>query len=409
MSFDLLSFDEQSLRKLSFRKLLYPIIFFFLQPLVFSAPLHSPTWGFSLDPPECYEFAGGDGRDRFSFENPQGARLDIVVYYASGGRAAPYANVEALARDVNSRLNNRGQIEAFEYMQKNAVVMELSFPLSGRGQMSGWALCIELGDSGQGSGNTGQSRPPARPLFLAMAYGPSARSELQALHFSALDSIIPEPRDRYFPGPITEFSFPRETRVQAPVFGLDINAYIYAEDAEAAQALIDREYLVLRRYANAPNWQDAWIRFYRAIYRDSFERVVDIAFQVERNMNVPAREERDFADQVLQWVQSFDYERVLFGSDFINLISAATEGRGDCDNRAMLWAIVLRQAGIPSAIMVSRHYSHAMGLADLPGVGARFEVEGQRLLVAETTAFVPIGLIGETVSETEHWLGILFE
>jgi hypothetical protein len=75
----------------------------------------------------------------------------------------------------------------------------------------------------------------------------------------------------------------------------------------------------------------------------------------------------------------------------------------------MLWAIVVRQAGIPSAIMVSRYYGHAMGLAELPGPGARFPVDGQRLLVAETTANVPIGLIGETVSEIEHWLGILFE
>ena len=352
-------------------------------------------------------YTGGDGRDRFSFENPQGARLDIVVYYAAGGRAAPYATVGDLARDVSTRLNNRGQAESFKYGQKNAVVIELAFPLSGSGQMTGWALCIELGDINQGSGNT--RLPPARPLLLAMAYGPAGRGELQALHFSALDSIIPEASDRFSPGPITEFSFPRITRVHTPVFGLGINAYIYEEDAEAAQAFIDREFMVLNRYANTPYWQEAWARFYRAIYKDSFDRIVDIAFQVERNLNVPAREERDFADQVLQWVQSFDYERVLFGSDFINLVSAATEGRGDCDNRAMLWAIVLRQAGIPSAIMVSRYYSHAMGLADLPGAGARFSVGGQRLLVAETTAFVPIGLIGESVSEIEHWLGILFE
>jgi transglutaminase-like putative cysteine protease len=248
-----------------------------------------------------------------------------------------------------------------------------------------------------------------------MAYGPAGRDELQALHFSALDSIIPEASDRFFPGPITELSFPRYTRVQMPVFGLGINANIFKEDAEAAQALIDREFLVLRRYQHAANWQEAWKRFYRAIYRDSFDRVIDIAFQVERKLAIEAEgrnsplAERDFADQVLSWVQSFEYERDLLGSDFINLVSAATEGRGDCDNRAMLWAIVLRQAGIPSAIMVSRLHSHAMGLADLPGPGARFPIEGQRLLVAETVANVSIGLIDETMSEIDTWLGILFE
>jgi hypothetical protein len=50
-----------------------------------------------------------------------------------------------------------------------------------------------------------------------------------------------------------------------------------------------------------------------------------------------------------------------------------------------------------------------MGLADLPGPGARFELEGQRLLVAETTARVSIGLIAEDFSVTDHWLGIVFE
>ena len=354
-----------------------------------------------MDLPEGYEYTGGDGKDRFSFANPQGAKFDVVVYHASGGRPAPFADVEALARDVQKRLNNRGDFDSFEYGQKSAVAIELSFAMPGSGFMSGWALCIELGDTA--------ARAQPRPLLLAMAYGPAGRTDLQALHFSALDSIVPEEKDRFIPGPISEFSYPRITETRLPVFGLGINANVYEEDAEAAQALIDREFLVLRRYQNAPNWMDAWKRFYRAIYRDSYDRVVDIAFQVERSLNVPARENRDFADLVLRWVQSFEYERDMLGSDFINLVSAATEGRGDCDNRAMLWAIILRQAGIPSAIMVSRHYSHAMGLASVPGNGARFEVSGQKLLVAETTSQVPIGLIGETVSETEHWIGILFD
>jgi len=110
----------------------------------------------------------------------------------------------------------------------------------------------------------------------------------------------------------------------------------------------------------------------------------------------------------LMWVQSFSYERDFMGSDFVNPVSAATEGRGDCDSRAMLWAIVLNHANIPSGLMVSRHYSHAMGLADLPGTGARLEKDGKRFLVAETTAKVSIGMIGETVSDPVHWLGILF-
>jgi len=193
---------------------------------------------------------------------------------------------------------------------------------------------------------------------------------------------------------------------------------------------VDREFEVLKRYTGSPLWQEAWKRFYRAIYRDSFDRLKDAAFILERNWAMedfsknPANgaaetplgsrsgEARSFAQKALGWVQNFKYERDLMGSDFVNLVSAVQEGRGDCDSRAMLWAVILEQADIPAAIMVSREFGHAMGLADLEGAGARFPFkEGNqdyRWLVAETTAQVDIGMIGENVSEVTKWLGIVF-
>jgi len=399
--------------KRKLRGFLFLFCGFIIPPTLFSSPLSSPSWGFSLDLPEDYVYTGGDGRDRFSFANPDGAQIDLAVY--APGLSASYASVEEMAKDVHSRLNNSGDMDPFVYRDKKAYLLELSFML-GNSRMSGWALCLELGALPAAT-----VRSPTKPLLLAMAYGPAVRPNLQQLHLSALDSIAPEEADKRAPGPITEYIYPREKRTRARVFDLGnangianvngngIYAEIFEDDAEAAQALVDREFSVLSLYAGSPRWREAWTRYYRAIYRDSYERLVDIAFQVERKLNVPAREDRDFAEQVLHWVQSFSYERNFEGSDFVNLVSAATEGRGDCDSRAMLWAIILTQANIPAAMMVSQHYSHAMGLADLPGAGARFEVDGQSLLVAETTAQVSIGLIAETVSETEHWLGIAFE
>jgi hypothetical protein len=136
--------------------------------------------------------------------------------------------------------------------------------------------------------------------------------------------------------------------------------------------------------------------------------------EADRALGPRDAEARLIAEGALKWVQSFKYERDLMGSDFVNLISAAREGRGDCDSRAMLWAIILEHAGIPAAIMVSREFGHAMGLADIPGEGARFPMKREdgggeiKWLVAETTAEVPLGLIGEGVSEISKWLGIVF-
>ena len=382
---------------------LFVTLFILVHSYVFCAPLHSQSWGFTIDVPVCYEYTGGNARDTFSFESPDGANLDIVVYHPESARNTTYPGVDALAQDVHQRLNNSGDLDFFNFNNRRTAILELDFIGPSGQAMSGWALGMELAERPDRQGT------PVKPLLLALAYGPKEEEWFEFLHISALDSIRPIAWERLTPGPITEFGFPRETPILVPVFGLDTIAIIYQEDAEAAQALIDREFQVLRRYENADIWKEAWERFYRAIYRDSFDRLADLAFQVERKHNVPPRENRDFAEQVLSWVQSFEYQRDLIGSDFLNLISAAVEGRGDCDNQAMLWAIVLRKAGIPSAIMVSRYYGHAMGLADLSGPGARFELGGQRMLVAETTAPVSIGLIAEDVSATEHWLGIIFE
>jgi hypothetical protein len=406
-------------------------LFLFILPAFgFSAPLYSPAWSFRLDLPEAYEYTGGDGKTRFSFSHKDGAVFDLAVYHKAG------QTMKALVDDTIRRLGSRGDVSYFEYGNKLAALMELRFsdPESGNSgnrnpgrnsgaPLEGWALCVELG---RGDHENAGSRGAAAdsPLLLALAYGPPGKTELPFLHLSALDSIAPSEMERRLPGPITAFSYPRGEQRKRRLAGFAFEALSGEHDAEAAQALVDREYAILRRYLFSEQWREAWIRFYRVIYRDSWERLADAAFQLERHWNAmtpagggeeagpplqPGEENRSFAGKALGWVQSFAYERDLLGSDFVNLVSAAFEGRGDCDSRALLWAIVLSQANIPAAMMVSREYSHAMGLADLEGPGARFEEAGKKWLVAETTAPVGPGLIAQDLSATEAWFGVFFE
>jgi hypothetical protein len=75
----------------------------------------------------------------------------------------------------------------------------------------------------------------------------------------------------------------------------------------------------------------------------------------------------------------------------------------------MLWAIILSTANIRASMMVSPHYSHAMGLVDIPGAGARFEAYDTRWLVAETTAKIDIGLIAQDQSDQQQWFAVLFD
>ncbi|MDR2742295.1 MAG: hypothetical protein LBB98_09115 [Treponema sp.] len=394
------------------------LLFVMSRPGLRAEPFVSPTWGFRIDLPESYGYSGGDGRNRFSFASPEGAVFDLVVY--PGGA---YGSVQVLMEDIQKRLGNRGDVSVFTYRDRQAAVLKLDFDRgsrpSGRGgqgqNYSGWGFCTEL------EGKEGE--PP--PLLAALAYGPPDRGALEILAVSALDSIAPAPQDKLAPGPMTEFAFPRENPRRTALANIQAAALIDGIDAEAAQSLADREFEVLRRYAEGPKWKEAWIRFYRMIYRDAWDRLADTAFALERSWNRDEAEgdagqntgqdaaqnvgqDWGIAARALAWIQSFAYERDLLGSDFVNPISAAVEGRGDCDSRAILWAVVLGHANIPTAIMVSREYSHAMGLADIDGPGARFETEGNKWLVAETTAQVVPGLIAAGKADPAKWIGVTF-
>jgi hypothetical protein len=310
-----------------------------------------------------------------------------------------YRSIEALADSIRKQLNNKGETGIFKYRKKDAAILELNF-LNKNAAITGYGVCLELDK---------QKKSENAPFLLVLAYGAKESGDLSLIHLSCIDSIAPNAAGLRTPGPVTEYSYPRGKRKSFSLAGNAGEALFFEHDSEAAQFVIDREDMVLGYYAKTPLWKEAWKRFYRLIFRDSFERLQNAAFVLERRWNVPSLENRVIAGKALKWVQDFMYERDLEGSDFVNLVTAATEGRGDCDSRALLWAVILIQANVPAAIMVSAEYSHAMGLTDMEGEGARFPMDGKQWLVAETVAHVDIGLIAESVSNTDKWLGIAFE
>jgi len=361
-----------------------------LPALTFSESLYSPSWGFLIDLPEGYEYTDGNDRDRYSFSGPGGAMFDIVVYNGV------YRTMKELVDDVNRRLNNSGEFDFFEYNGRQAAIIRLNF-----NRFNGWGFCVELSSSGGA----------ALPMLLALAYGPAGMDELELFHVSALDSICPSREERYYPGPLIEYSYPRGGSKPVTLKN-GITASIRENDEEAAQVLIEREFLILTNYIDTQYWKEAWLRYYRFVYRDSWNRILNPVSALVNNLggrNAGNDEtKRAFAQKALSFVQGFNYERNLTESDFINLVTAVVDGVGDCDSRSMLWAIILAQADIHSAIMVSPYYNHAMGLAEIGGAGARFQADGIGWLVAETTDKVDIGLIGQDLSDPQYWIGVLF-
>jgi len=371
------------------------ILLVFIPVLALAEPMYSPTWGFHIDLPEGYKYVDGNGIDVFSFSGYEGLMFDLMVYKDR------FNTLLELINFVNERLSNQGDVDFFQYRDKQAAVMSLTF-----GEQIGWGLAIELENPDGSSGK--------RPVLLALAYGPADRRDLELFHLSALDSICPTTADRYYPGPLTEYSYPRGTAKSAPIAVRGLSAMIRDNDAEAAQVLIEREFIIYNAYLNTQYLQAAAIRYYRFVYRDSYDRIADAVAAIVRNFGghsaVTDEQKRVFAQRTLAFVQGFHYERDLSGSaDFINLVTVVQEGRGSCDSHSVLFAMLLANANIRSAIMLSHHYSHAMGLADVTGVGTRINFYGVQWLVAETTAKFDIGQITEDMSDGRLWFGVMLD
>jgi len=371
------------------------LLLIFLPVFTFAESMYSPTWGFFIDLPEMYNYVAGDAKDRFSFEGPEGLMVDIVVYNNR------FNSMLDLIEDVNRNIQNRGDVDFFKYNNRQAAIIKLVF-----GGYNGWGLVVELDNHS----TTRQGGLP--PMLLALAYAPANKKDLELFHLSALDSISPSHMELRYPGPIIEYSYPRGElkNIRMPN---GFNVMIHENDAEAAQSVIEREFMICQAYLNTPYLQQAVIRYYRLVYRDSYDRIKNAVDIIVRNFGGYTlnndQEKRAFAQKVLSYIQDYKYERFLVPSDFLNLVTAITESRGDCDSHAMLFAIILAKADIRSAMMLSHHHGHAIGLADLPGAGARFESNGIRWLVAETTAKVDIGLIAQEQSDPQHWYAILFD
>ena len=366
-------------------------LIFFIPVFVFAESMYSPTWGFFIDLPEGYEYIDGDARDRFTFSGPEGLMFDLVVY---NGR---YNSITDMANDVNRRISNRGDFDLFRYNGKQAAVIKLTF-----GSNDGWGFAVELDRSAD-----------KVIILLALSYAPADRKDLELFHISALDSISPSAAERFYPGPLMEYSYPRGDVKSVPLAVRGLTAMIRENDAEAAQVLIEREFKICVAYLNTPYLKEACIRYYRFVFRDSYDRISNAASVIAQHFGagtvVTDEQKREYAQRVLSFVQGFNYERFITESDFLNLVTAITEGRGDCDSHSMLFAIILAKADIRSAIMLSYQHGHAMGLADITGAGARFESHGVRWLVAETTAKIDIGLIAQDQSDPQHWFAVLFE
>lgn len=95
---------------------------------------------------------------------------------------------------------------------------------------------------------------------------------------------------------------------------------------------------------------------------------------------------RTTAQLVVTFVQNITYR--LPTETYFELLPpeiVVADGSGDCDSKALLAAMMLKDLGIPTAMLYSRSLAHAaLGVA-MPGTGKSFSQGGRKYLFVEVT------------------------
>lgn len=384
------------------KKLFYFLfIIFAITSYSFSEQITDRDFGFSLDIPEGFEIADytEDGMS-YVFSHPN-IPVTLVMKLTEEKNAKSAAEV----LNINlKKLNASGETDSFKW---NGTVCGISnFSMSLDDNYSGWAVSapVKIQDY----------------YVILLCYAPESKKGCEQFIISTINSLSINNEYLNTPGIITSYAFPPEgsESVLLKIGGKEIKTSLDKSDEEAAKFVIDLEYSVLNLYANHKMWKEAWQRYYRMIYRDNAGRLQQTAKNIydsiypELKKSKPQDADIKYAQALLSWVQTFGYERTQskIESDFTSL-PASIKGKGsDCDSRSMLVSVLLNYTGIDTAMLISREYSHAVVVTDIPAPGQTFTMEnGREYLFGETTARVTWGMLAQDQADRTKWIPVTFD
>lgn len=386
-------------------KLFFITVFFLLLNPLFSESIYDPTLNYSFDIPEGYVLSDySDDGMSLLFEHPgMPVTYVIKVYDAKEYKNCPEALSAAL-----TKLSAKGDVDPFKWSKKNCAISYFEMTLDK--EYSGWAVSAPVGND--------------EFILVSLCYCPATySSKCSPFIISTINSLCINPDFYYEPGIITSYAYPSEGKknINLNIGKYQINTSIDNIDSEAAQFIVDLEFNVLTLYANHQMKIDAWKRFYRMIYRDSYGRLKNVNADIKKTIYPAAKKinpenpDLEYAATLLSWIQNFEYKRdneKKTSSDFTNL-PGVLEGTGnDCDSRSMLLCVLMNYINKDSILLFSQAYSHAMVAIDLDAQGQKYEVvkdEGSKeYIMGETTAKVTLGMIAQNHADRSKWYFVEF-
>lgn len=357
---------------------------------------YHPTLGYWIDAPTNWEPMGTGSESVVAFSDPSDrAVLQIMSFESDRFDAAA-----DIGTHVRERLSATGDLARFTYLGRDAALADFRFDGPG-GTMRGYFVFLD--------------HPFADHAAFAYVVE-SAYEDAHDLLLSALDSFAPTARARRTPGPVSAFLAEgvddrwQEREIDGPFGPMTVSLDI--DGVTDSQALIEREARILSLFQAGgrlqAGWQEAWRRFYRMIYRDSYERLTPLADALRLELEEAAVPREEIPAVLLDWLQTFEFRRTGSLSDLAAPTTCLLEMAGDCDGLGVLYTVLLHQLGFDAVLMVSLRHAHALVGVDVEGPGARFPYRERRYLVAELTDDVDIGMIAASMADPADWLGIHF-
>lgn len=390
------------------RLLVAAILTWLLTLPVVAEQMGSATFGFSLDLPEGFVAtqAAADGRS-YQFKH-QFCPAEIIIRIYEPRR---YQSAQAAMEDTLARLSAREQdISQVEWRQSDCSLASYRMNPYGNHEYGGWGVAVEL--------------PEQKGWFTMLSYAPTSDGRgnnpahlLEQLVISVIDSLSIDRGSQFGTGPITAYAFPsiESQPVQLDIAGRTVQTEIGGDDIASQQFVIRREFDILVLYAETDLLIPAWQRYYRMVYRSAYQQLRRPAFDIYASIydldsvRTSENPRLALAQTVMDWVQTFPYERNFQDSDLSapTAVLAGTLG-SDCDSRSILLAILLHHMNYQTVMFLSPAYQHAMLGVEVEATGAKMKVGDRTYMVGETTDQVAIGQVAASMSVEANWLPVTF-
>jgi hypothetical protein len=353
--------------------------------------IYSSRYGFSIEPLPEWDDLTRAGSSQLQFAAPDKSMALIVRITERSSYIDPLAEFDTFFTDKTVTVKER---ETFIYNGYTACLGYYDFNDAGEA-FRGYLLWVDSG----------------RYEYWINVFADRMTAERNMpVIFSLIDSFSLGPGGRTLPGPVSQYDYtPSAKEMTSITFvfnGKNYRLSFNKKQFAAAQRVVEREAMVMGRYTerNAVSYL-AWARYYRAVYRDSFSRLLPVYSAIKNDLpDDPVKA----ADMLLEFCQNYSYTRNESYSDLIAPVISLVEQKGDCDSLSLAYIILLNHHKIDGALFLSQKLAHAFAGAKVDKEGVYKIVFGEKFIGADLTTKESLGVLPAAVVETTDWFPLLF-